>query len=97
MASVCMKLWHEFVRPLILLPVMESVYCIREELEADRVDTLFIVVSSTMLKSGPDSVGIFVISHSYSGVVARACGLASLEPTKIAEILKDRTAWFQDC
>ncbi|KAH0635133.1 hypothetical protein KY290_036537 [Solanum tuberosum] len=43
------------------------------------------------------SVGIFVISHSYSGVVARACGLASLEPTKIAEILKDRTAWFQDC
>ncbi|GAB4838441.1 hypothetical protein Ancab_027973 [Ancistrocladus abbreviatus] len=31
-----------------------------------------------------------------SGVVARACGLVSLEPTKIVEILKDRPSWFCD-
>ncbi|KAJ8543935.1 hypothetical protein K7X08_025553 [Anisodus acutangulus] len=49
------------------------------------------------MKPGPDSVGIFAISHSCSGVAARACGLVSLEPTKIAEILKDRPAWFRDC
>ncbi|GMH07113.1 hypothetical protein Nepgr_008953 [Nepenthes gracilis] len=49
------------------------------------------------MKPGPDSVGIFAISHSCSGVAARACGLVSLEPTKIAEILKDRTSWFRDC
>ncbi|POO01238.1 Octamer-binding transcription factor [Trema orientale] len=54
------------------------------------------------MKPGPDSVGIFAISQSCSGVAARACGLVSLEPTKhnsqqIAEILKDRTSWFRDC
>ncbi|KAI9077830.1 hypothetical protein K1719_040176 [Acacia pycnantha] len=49
------------------------------------------------MKPGPDSVGIFAISQSCSGVAARACGLASLEPTKIAEILKDRPSWFRDC
>ncbi|XP_062082088.1 homeobox-leucine zipper protein REVOLUTA [Humulus lupulus] len=49
------------------------------------------------MKPGPDSVGIFAISQGCSGVAARACGLVSLEPTKIAEILKDRTSWFRDC
>lgn len=49
------------------------------------------------MKPGPDSVGIFAISHSCSGVAARACGLVSLEPMKIAEILKDRPSWFRDC
>ncbi|XP_024971452.1 homeobox-leucine zipper protein REVOLUTA isoform X2 [Cynara cardunculus var. scolymus] len=49
------------------------------------------------MKPGPDSVGIFAISQSCSGVAARACGLVSLEPTKIVEILKDRTSWFRDC
>ncbi|XP_042482460.1 homeobox-leucine zipper protein REVOLUTA-like [Macadamia integrifolia] len=49
------------------------------------------------MKPGPDSVGIVAISHSSSGVAARACGLVSLEPTKIAEILKDRPSWFRDC
>nr|GLL33901.1 homeobox-leucine zipper protein REVOLUTA-like [Ipomoea trifida] len=49
------------------------------------------------MKPGPDSVGIFAISHSCSGVAARACGLVSLEPIKIAEILKDRPCWFRDC
>ncbi|RVW38841.1 Homeobox-leucine zipper protein REVOLUTA [Vitis vinifera] len=49
------------------------------------------------MKPGPDSVGIFAISHSCSGVAARACGLVSLEPSKIAEILKDRPSWFRDC
>ncbi|XP_010253680.1 PREDICTED: homeobox-leucine zipper protein REVOLUTA-like [Nelumbo nucifera] len=49
------------------------------------------------MKPGPDSVGIVAISHACSGVAARACGLVSLEPTKIAEILKDRLSWFRDC
>ncbi|XP_059626783.1 homeobox-leucine zipper protein REVOLUTA-like [Cornus florida] len=49
------------------------------------------------MKPGPDSVGIFAISQGCSGVAARACGLVSLEPTKIAEILKDRQSWFRDC
>ncbi|XVF46339.1 hypothetical protein PTKIN_Ptkin03bG0019200 [Pterospermum kingtungense] len=49
------------------------------------------------MKPGPDSVGIFAISQSCRGVAARACGLVSLEPTKIAEILKDRPSWFREC
>ncbi|KAJ8504596.1 hypothetical protein OPV22_005482 [Ensete ventricosum] len=49
------------------------------------------------MKPGPDSIGIVAISHSSSGVAARACGLVNLEPTKIAEIIKDRPAWFHDC
>ncbi|CAH9075223.1 unnamed protein product [Cuscuta europaea] len=49
------------------------------------------------MKPGPDSVGIFAISPRCSGVAARACGLVSLEPSKIAEILKDRSCWFRDC
>ncbi|KAL9662847.1 hypothetical protein QQ045_027682 [Rhodiola kirilowii] len=49
------------------------------------------------MKPGPDSVGIFAISHSSVGVAARACGLVGLEPQKIAEIIKDRPSWFRDC
>ncbi|MCL7043585.1 hypothetical protein MKW94_016333, partial [Papaver nudicaule] len=49
------------------------------------------------MKPGPDSVGIVAISQSCSGVASRACGLVSLEPTKIAEILKDRPSWFRAC
>jgi len=32
---------------------------------------------------GPDSIGIVAISQTCSGVAARACGLVSLEPTKV--------------
>lgn len=49
------------------------------------------------MKPGPESVGIFAISNSCPGVAARACGLVSLEPSKVAEILKDRPSWFRDC
>lgn len=49
------------------------------------------------MKPGPDSIGIVAISHGCTGVAARACGLVSLEPTRISEILKDRTSWFRDC
>ncbi|KAG0483763.1 hypothetical protein HPP92_011847 [Vanilla planifolia] len=49
------------------------------------------------MKPGPDSVGIIAVSHSCSGVAARACGLVSIEPTKVAEILKDRQTWYRDC
>ncbi|RLM98162.1 homeobox-leucine zipper protein HOX33-like [Panicum miliaceum] len=49
------------------------------------------------MKPGPDSVGIIAVSHNCSGIAARACGLVSLEPTKVAEILKDRPSWYRDC
>ncbi|KAL6559917.1 Homeobox-leucine zipper protein ATHB-15 [Orobanche gracilis] len=49
------------------------------------------------MKPGPDSTGIVAISHGCSGVAARACGLVGLEPTRVAEILKDRPSWFRDC
>ncbi|MFS7927355.1 putative START domain-containing protein [Helianthus anomalus] len=39
---------------------------------------------------GPDSVGIFTISQSCSGVAARVYSL-------ILEILKDRPSWHCDC
>ncbi|URD89667.1 Homeobox-leucine zipper protein [Musa troglodytarum] len=49
------------------------------------------------MKPGPDSIGIIAVSHNCSGVAARACGLVSLEPTKVAEILKDRPSWYREC
>ncbi|XP_061339741.1 homeobox-leucine zipper protein ATHB-14-like isoform X3 [Gastrolobium bilobum] len=49
------------------------------------------------MKPGPDSIGIVAVSRNCSGVAARACGLVSLEPTKVAEILKDRSSWYRDC
>ncbi|XP_052179852.1 homeobox-leucine zipper protein HOX32-like [Diospyros lotus] len=49
------------------------------------------------MKPGPDSIGIVAVSQNCSGIAARACGLVSLEPTKVAEILKNRTSWYRDC
>ncbi|KAK8953017.1 Homeobox-leucine zipper protein HOX32 [Platanthera guangdongensis] len=49
------------------------------------------------MKPGPDSIGIIAVSHNCGGVAARACGLVSLEPTKVAEILKDCINWYRDC
>ncbi|KAF8388919.1 hypothetical protein HHK36_025601 [Tetracentron sinense] len=49
------------------------------------------------MKPGPDSIGIVAISHGCTGVAARACGLVGLEPTRVAEILKNRPLWFRDC
>ncbi|KAJ7965931.1 Homeobox-leucine zipper protein like [Quillaja saponaria] len=49
------------------------------------------------MKPGPDSIGIIAISHGCPGVAARACGLVGLEPTRVAEILKDRLSWFRNC
>ncbi|KAL8170554.1 LOW QUALITY PROTEIN: hypothetical protein V2J09_022358 [Rumex salicifolius] len=49
------------------------------------------------MKPGPDSIGIIAISHGCSGVAARACGLVSIEPTRVVEILKDRPSWCHDC
>ncbi|KAJ4825401.1 Homeobox-leucine zipper protein ATHB-8 [Turnera subulata] len=49
------------------------------------------------MKPGPDSIGIVAISHGCTGVAARACGLVGLEPTRVAEILKDRPSWYRDC
>ncbi|KAJ6395349.1 hypothetical protein OIU77_020583 [Salix suchowensis] len=39
------------------------------------------------MKPGPDSIGIFSISQSCSGVAARACGLVSLEPNKVSTLI----------
>ncbi|KAM7255569.1 hypothetical protein ACFE04_008467 [Oxalis oulophora] len=49
------------------------------------------------MKPGPDSIGIVSISHGCTGVAARVCGLVGLEPSRVAEILKDRPSWFRDC
>ncbi|XP_050160884.1 homeobox-leucine zipper protein ATHB-15 isoform X2 [Malus sylvestris] len=49
------------------------------------------------MKPGPDSIGIVAISHGCTGVAARACGLVGLEPTRVAEILKDLPSWLRDC
>ncbi|CAN1784941.1 Homeobox-leucine zipper protein ATHB-8 [Linum perenne] len=49
------------------------------------------------MKPGPDSIGIVAISHGGNGIAARACGLVGLEPTRVAEILKDRPSWYRDC
>lgn len=49
------------------------------------------------MKPGPDSVGIVGISHSCTGVAARACALVGLEPSKVSVILKDRPVWLCDC
>nr|XP_043635553.1 homeobox-leucine zipper protein ATHB-15-like [Erigeron canadensis] len=49
------------------------------------------------MKPGPDSIGIVAISHGCTGVAARACGLVALDPSRVVEILKDRTSWFRDC
>ncbi|XP_051137579.1 homeobox-leucine zipper protein ATHB-8-like isoform X2 [Andrographis paniculata] len=49
------------------------------------------------MKPGPDSIGIIAISYGCTGVASRACGLVGLEPTRVAEILKDRPSWYRDC
>ncbi|XP_059288624.1 homeobox-leucine zipper protein ATHB-14-like isoform X1 [Lycium ferocissimum] len=49
------------------------------------------------MKPGPESIGIVAVSRNCNGVAARACGLVSLEPMKVAEILKDRPSWYRDC
>lgn len=38
---------------------------------------------SNNFQPGPDSIGIVAVSRNTSGVAARACGLVSLEPTKV--------------
>lgn len=49
------------------------------------------------MKPGPDSTSLVNISHGCAGVAARACGLVSLEPAKIVEVIKDKPAWHRDC
>ncbi|CAK9881369.1 unnamed protein product [Sphagnum jensenii] len=49
------------------------------------------------MKPGPHAIGIVAISHGCLGVAARACSLVGLEPSKVAEVLKDRPSWLPDC
>ena len=43
----------------------------------------YIYFQTLFCQPGPDSVGIFAISQGCNGVAARACGLVSLEPSKV--------------
>ncbi|KAI5069977.1 hypothetical protein GOP47_0014320 [Adiantum capillus-veneris] len=49
------------------------------------------------MKPGPDSVSMVNISHGSAGVAARACGLVSLHPARIAEVFKDKPSWHREC
>nr|AWD38915.1 class III homeodomain-leucine zipper protein [Cyrtomium guizhouense] len=49
------------------------------------------------MKPGPDSISMVNISHGSAGVAARACGLISLDPAKIVEVIKDKPSWHRDC
>lgn len=49
------------------------------------------------MKPGPDSVEVVAVSRSWGGVAARACGMVGLEPFKVAEIVKNRSCWLEDC
>ncbi|XP_077226813.1 homeobox-leucine zipper protein REVOLUTA-like [Tasmannia lanceolata] len=85
---------RDFNNPAGLLSIAEETLA---EFLSKATGTAVDWVQMPGMKPGPDSFGIVAISHSCSGVAARACGLVSLEPTKIVEILKDRPAWFRDC
>jgi len=38
---------------------------------------------NVFVQPGPESIGIVAVSRNSSGIAARACGLVSLEPTKV--------------
>ncbi|KAL7228683.1 hypothetical protein ACSBR2_007397 [Camellia fascicularis] len=80
--------------PTGILSVAEE---IRAEFLSKAIGTAIDWVRIPGMKPGPDPVGTVYISHNCTGVAARACGLVSLEPTSILEILKDWSSWFQDC
>jgi homeobox-leucine zipper protein len=50
-----------------------------------------------VVQPGPDAIGIIAISHGCVGIAARACGLVALDASKVAEVMKDRPGWQQDC
>ncbi|MFS7940560.1 putative START domain-containing protein [Helianthus anomalus] len=43
-------------------------------------------VQTPGMKPGSDSIGIVAISHGCTGVASRACGLVSLELTRVSKI-----------
>nr|QOQ51176.1 class III HD-Zip protein [Ginkgo biloba] len=49
------------------------------------------------MKPGPDSIGVVAVGHGCDGVAARACSLVGIESSRVADVLKDRPAWFRDC
>ncbi|KAH1208901.1 Homeobox-leucine zipper protein ATHB-14 [Glycine max] len=82
------------VSHLVLLAIAEETLA---EFLSKATGTAVDWVQMIGMKPGPDSIGIVAVSRNCSGVAARACGLVSLEPTKVAEILKDRQSWYRDC
>ncbi|PNY01109.1 homeobox-leucine zipper protein REVOLUTA-like, partial [Trifolium pratense] len=40
---------------------------------------------------------LMIATEHLNRVAVRVCGLGSLEPAKIVELLKDRASWFRDC
>ncbi|KAH9301726.1 hypothetical protein KI387_013309, partial [Taxus chinensis] len=49
------------------------------------------------MKPGPDCIGVVAVGHGCDGVAARACGLVGMDSSRVADVLKDRPAWFRDC
>ncbi|GLJ21413.1 hypothetical protein SUGI_0394260 [Cryptomeria japonica] len=49
------------------------------------------------MKPGPDPIGVVAVGHDCDGVAARACGLVGMDSSRVADVLKDRPAWFRDC
>eukprot|EP00250_Pteridium_aquilinum_P004102 c14338_g1_i1 orf=733-3231(-) len=49
------------------------------------------------MKPGPDSIGAMVLPSSGGHVAAQACGLVELGVFKVADIVKNRPSWLQDC
>ncbi|XP_042469940.1 homeobox-leucine zipper protein HOX32-like [Zingiber officinale] len=80
--------------PTSLLAIAEETLA---EFLAKATGTAVNWVQMVGMKPGPDSIGIVAVSHNSIGVAARTCGLVSLEPTRVAEILKDRPSWYRDC
>lgn len=49
------------------------------------------------MKPGPDSIGVVAVAHACGGVAVQAWGVVSLEPSEVAEALRDKVSWLCDC
>nr|AWD38907.1 class III homeodomain-leucine zipper protein [Cyrtomium guizhouense] len=49
------------------------------------------------MKPGPDSIGAVALPRTRGGVAAQACDLVDLGAFKVADIIKNRISWLEDC
>nr|AWD38905.1 class III homeodomain-leucine zipper protein [Coryphopteris nipponica] len=49
------------------------------------------------MKPGPVSIGAMILPSSGGHVTAQACGFVDLGVFKVADIIKNRPSWLQDC